>query len=239
MKKKPILLVIAAVVLGGSAIYYCYGPTLPAVADRLSLRWEARAAYFRGWIDASAGRMRGDLVYSFHNYIVLGVAEYAREVDGIGAPTNPKLSVDYLAGFNQRMSGAIRHRVGEDFPEGYVHRFYDRGWLDFTTEQPMICPVHNERLDVAVIPFELVFPLTMARPKFDWEIASAASFPFPGSTKKVDASWSSRPKNARVRVCPSCSKAESEWWATHKAPNSKGSASAAAQSRKPVEKARE
>lgn len=162
--------------------------------------------------------MRGHMAYSFHNYFVLGIAEYAQEVDGIGTgalPDNLETRVLYAAGFNRGMLGKIRGRLGSDFPDGYVQRFVKDGWLDCTKGQPTQCPVHGVRLETAVIPFQVVYPLTMAREKFDWEVVAEREFPFPGKTMKVDASLTPRPANARVRICQRCTEAEREWWSSN------------------------
>lgn len=162
--------------------------------------------------------MEGRIGYSFDSLFVLGLADYAHEVDAIETCVPPPQAGPlYRAGFNQRMLAKIRDKVGVDFPDGYIRRFLAEGWLDLTHEQPLICPVHGTPLTTTIIPFELVFPFTMPRPKFDWEVAAETKFPFPGTTKKVDAVLFPRPKNARLRACDACSEAERQWWAAQKA----------------------
>lgn len=210
------LWIASAFALAGVSAFYCFSPQLPEITSRLGAQWEWRSSYYRGRTDAAVQRLTGKLRYSFNNYPVDGLAEYASTVDGIASPPNADRGSAYVMGFDEGMISAIRRKVGTDFPDGYVQRYLAQGALDMTKNQPTVCPVHGENLHVASIPFEVVFPFTMARPKFDWEIAGETRFPFPGSTKKVDASWRARPKYARVRVCESCTKAEAEWWASQK-----------------------
>jgi hypothetical protein len=185
-------------------------------------RLRVTASYYQGWLDASFEVMRGNLSFSFYRHLVDGLSEYARETDGIEicfAPATVSWAPLYYEGFNRRMLSPIRKKVGSEFPDGYIQNFLRAGWLDITAEQPDVCPVHRHEMRIAVIPFEMVYPMTITRSEFDWEEASEAQFPFPGATKKVDASILPRPRNARLRICEECTKAESEWWMKHKTPN--------------------
>lgn len=202
------------VVVGTAAGYYCYAPFLPEMTKRFD--------YHRGWLAAWLGGFDGRYAYSFDRYMVEGLAEYALVKDGIESvvvPEEIRSEAYFLDGFNSCMAKRLGKRLACDFPDDYVKAYLQTGSLDLTVDQPLVCPVHKHVMAVKEIPFEIVYPFTMARPKLNREIASEAHFPYPDSTMKVDLLWFTRPPFAKTRVCPACGKAERQWISENRAPN--------------------
>jgi hypothetical protein len=232
-KKKPlsrvVVLGLAASTLLTVGIIYSLGPILPSTARQWlsSVTWRvnAQTSYLRGWYDASSAARSGKLSYSFHQFSIEGLTDYA-ENDGIEPCFPPKgesHALQYLVGFNRRMETALRKKFDSDFPENYVRKYSRDGWLDYRRQQPTRCPIHQKDMTEMIIPLEFMTPNSLPHLPFDWETAGAAQFPFPGSTKKVDFSWFQRPKKARVNACPDCTEAEKQWWVSTARNNSRAS----------------
>lgn len=181
-----------------------------------------RFDYHRGWLAAWRGVSDGRYAYSFDRYMVEGLAEYALRKDGIASvvvPAGIRSEAYFLDGFNSCMAKRLGKKLACNFPDDYIQTYLQTGHLDLTKDQPIDCPVHKHGMDVKKIPFEVVYPFTMARPKFDREIAGEAQFPYPDSAVKVDLSWFARPPFAKTRVCPDCGKAERQWMSENTPPN--------------------
>ena len=212
-----LLLALVLLAVGGAAIgYYCYGPLWPEKTVHFD--------YYRGWLAAWRMALGGRYSYSFdrYSYMVDGLPDYALRKDGIAAvavPAEIQWSPYFLAGFNSCMAERLKKKLGCDFPDGYVKTYLEVGSLDLTKDQPVECPVHKRAMVVKKIPFEMVFPFTIAHPKSDMEVVGDALFPYPDSTMKVDASLLARPRYARTRVCLKCGEAERRWLAENKTPS--------------------
>jgi hypothetical protein len=201
-----------------AAIYYSLSPLFPEAKHQV---W-VRLSYQQGWWAAWRMAIGGRYAYDFSRYTVEGLSEFAEATDDIlpvEVPSGIEWSPNYLAGFDKCMAGKIGNKLQCDFPDAYVRHYLANGWLNVSKNEPTMCPVHKRLMVVREIPLEIMFPLTMPHPKYEWDIASEALFPFPGSTMKVDGAILRRPKYARTRVCDACTEAERRWLAAKKSPN--------------------
>jgi hypothetical protein len=225
MVKKKIIRIaffsLAACATAAAAGLFCFGPLIPRAVEDYTLRAKCRAAQSLGKRDAARALAAGRMSYRFDRYLVEGLPEYAREIDGIAAypiPSDMEQPIYYFEGFNSVMATALRQKHGAGFPEGYVRHYLEKGWLDLAKAEPGTCPVHHVAMEVRTIPFEIDWPFTFRPPdsKTMWRTASEQGFPFPGTTRKVDQSLLPRPRNARGHVCAACTEAEKEWLAARK-----------------------